>query len=95
VRVGNAGSESTGAQRTDTWYRFEPFAHAVAPVPSKNASVSFQDLTLDQIELCRQRHETVASLGRDMLIFALGNQRQQLVDTIAPDTRNRTCPRLN
>ena len=41
--------------------RFEPFAHVVAPVPGKNASASFQDLTLDQIELRRQCHEAIAS----------------------------------
>jgi len=88
--IRDAGDKRAGAERPDSRNGLEPFTHAVLSMPGKDASISFQDLTSYEIELRRQRHETVAGFGRDTLVLALSNQRQQLVDTVAPDTGDNT-----
>ena len=70
------------AQQPNPRYSFEPFAQAVASVPSRDTA----DLALDEIKLRRQCHEAIASFSWNTLVFALGNQCQKLVDTVAPDT---------
>src|SRR5665213_388479 len=88
LRVGDTGDQSGGQHRTDAGDRIEPLARLTRSVPAQNHTVELQNLLLEPSQVSSESGNTCACNVRHPLVGWIGDDIEQLLDTLAPDRRD-------
>src|SRR5512139_2034554 len=86
--IGNGSNYRSGQHRADAGSLIEPPARLIGPVPGHNHTVELKKLLLEPLQLSSQSRETGTSYLRNASIGRIGDNPEQLLDTLAPDRGN-------